>query len=157
MVPVRPTTFRLTGREIEILKLIAASLSAKQIALTLGITSKTVSCHRAHLMAKLDIHETAGLVRFAVRHRYIVIAGPKGPADELEVRYAEVKSSHAAYRKASTRFGRYLKESERAGLNGAENALPVRQLRRDDERTQTRYRDALRKLHEFLSPPAAEA
>jgi len=39
----------------------------------LGISFKTAESHRTHLMAKLDIHDTAGLVRYAVRRRMIEI------------------------------------------------------------------------------------
>ena len=56
----------LTSREIEVLQLIAEGAANKQIAATLAISAKTVEKHRAHLMQKLDIHETAGLTRFAI-------------------------------------------------------------------------------------------
>ena len=57
----------LTPRERQILQLIAESKSTKQIARILGISYKTAESHRSRLMKKLDIHETAGLVRYAVR------------------------------------------------------------------------------------------
>jgi two-component system response regulator NreC len=57
----------LTGRERQILQLIAESKSTKQIARMLDISYKTAESHRSRLMKKLDIHETAGLVRYAVR------------------------------------------------------------------------------------------
>jgi DNA-binding NarL/FixJ family response regulator len=57
----------LTPRERQILQLIAESKSTKQIARILGISFKTAESHRSRLMKKLDIHETAGLVRYAVR------------------------------------------------------------------------------------------
>ena len=57
----------LTTRQHEILRLIAQGRSAQQIAHELGISSKTVDTHRAQLMQRLDIHEIAGLVRYAVR------------------------------------------------------------------------------------------
>src|ERR1700752_3635741 len=57
----------LTPRERQILQLIAESKSTKQIARILGISYKTAEPHRSRLMKKLDIHETAGLVRYAVR------------------------------------------------------------------------------------------
>ena len=56
----------LTSREIEVLQLIAEGAANKQIAATLAISAKTVEKHRAHLMQKLDIHDTAGLTRFAI-------------------------------------------------------------------------------------------
>jgi DNA-binding NarL/FixJ family response regulator len=58
---------RLTNREREILQLIAEGYTSKEIANMLFISVKTVENHRANIMSKLDIHETAGLVRYAVR------------------------------------------------------------------------------------------
>ncbi len=62
-----PPDFGLTARERQILQLIAESKSTKEIARMLEISYKTAESHRTRLMRKLDIHETAGLVRFAVR------------------------------------------------------------------------------------------
>ena len=57
----------LTGREREVLELVAEGLSSKEIAFQLGVSLKTVDSHRANLMDKLDIHKVSGLVRFAIR------------------------------------------------------------------------------------------
>ena len=56
----------LTSREMEVLQLIAEGKANKQIASELGIGIKTVEKHREHLMQKLDIHDTAGLTRYAI-------------------------------------------------------------------------------------------
>jgi DNA-binding NarL/FixJ family response regulator len=56
----------LTSREIEVLQLIAEGKANKQTAAELGIGIKTVEKHREHLMRKLDIHDTAGLTRYAI-------------------------------------------------------------------------------------------
>lgn len=58
----------LTVRERQVLQLIAESKSTKQIAALLGVSAKTVESHRTKLMQKLDIHEVAGLARYAIRH-----------------------------------------------------------------------------------------
>jgi DNA-binding NarL/FixJ family response regulator len=58
----------LTPRQREILQLIAESKSSKQIAQLLDASVKTIESHRASLMARLDIHEVAGLVRYAIRN-----------------------------------------------------------------------------------------
>ncbi len=58
----------LTGRQREVLRLIARGLSTKAIARRLGISIKTVETHRAQLMARLGIHDVAGLVRYAIRN-----------------------------------------------------------------------------------------
>jgi DNA-binding NarL/FixJ family response regulator len=56
----------LTSREMEVLQLIAEGKANKQTAEELGISTKTVEKHREHLMEKLDIHDTAGLTRYAI-------------------------------------------------------------------------------------------
>ena len=61
----------LSGREREVLQLIAEGKSMKEIAGLLGISVKTIETHRRRLVAKLNIHETAGLVRYAIRRGFI--------------------------------------------------------------------------------------
>ncbi len=56
----------LTSREMAVLQRVAEGDANKQIAAALGISIKTVEKHRARLMAKLDIHDTAGLTRYAI-------------------------------------------------------------------------------------------
>lgn len=58
---------RLTARERQVLQLIAEGKSTKELATVLGISTKTAESHRTRLMQKLDIHETATLVLYAVR------------------------------------------------------------------------------------------
>jgi len=57
----------LTKREIQVLKLIAEGNSTKQLAAVLGISFKTSVGHRSRLMKKLNIHDSATLVRYAIR------------------------------------------------------------------------------------------
>jgi DNA-binding NarL/FixJ family response regulator len=61
------TLDRLTPRQREVLQLIAEGFTNREIAQQLGISTKTVESHRAHLMDRLDIHDIAGLVRYAIR------------------------------------------------------------------------------------------
>lgn len=58
----------MTSREREVLQLIAEGHTNREIAAHLSVSATTVEKHRAHLIAKLDVHETAGLVRLAIRH-----------------------------------------------------------------------------------------
>lgn len=58
---------RLTDREREILKLIAEGNTSREIAESLFISVKTVENHRANIKNKIDIHDTAGLVRYALK------------------------------------------------------------------------------------------
>jgi two-component system, NarL family, response regulator NreC len=57
----------LTSRERQVLQLVGEGKSTKEIAVMLGISTKTAESHRTRLMHKLDIHETASLVRYAIR------------------------------------------------------------------------------------------
>ncbi len=57
----------LTSRERAVLQLIAEGKTTKEIAQLLGLSVKTAESHRTNLMKKLDIHEIAGLVRYAIR------------------------------------------------------------------------------------------
>jgi two-component system response regulator NreC len=67
--PVDP----LTSRERQVLQLIAEGKSTKDVAALLGVSVKTAESHRSRLMQKLDIHETASLVRYAVKHGLVQI------------------------------------------------------------------------------------
>ena len=64
--PRKKKIVRLTSRETEVLQLIAEGKANKETAMELGIGLKTVEKHRQHLMEKLDIHDTAGLTRYAI-------------------------------------------------------------------------------------------
>ncbi len=62
---------RLSGREREVLQLIAEGNTNKAIAQRLGISVHTVNAHRVSLMSKLDLHDAQGLTRFAIRNGLI--------------------------------------------------------------------------------------
>jgi PAS domain S-box-containing protein len=59
--------FSLTERERQVLVLIAGGKSTKEAALTLGISYKTADSHRSRILEKLNVHETASMVRYAIR------------------------------------------------------------------------------------------
>lgn len=61
----------LTIREQEVLQLVAEGKTAKEIAHLLGMSVKTAETHRSRIMEKLDIHDIAGLVRYAIRRGII--------------------------------------------------------------------------------------
>jgi DNA-binding NarL/FixJ family response regulator len=69
----------LTPRQSEVLRLVAQGLTTKAIARKLHISIKTVETHRTQLMDRLDIHDIAGLVRYALRIG--LIAMDEGRAD----------------------------------------------------------------------------
>jgi len=66
-LPQRP----LSDRERQVLQLVAEGKTTKEIASLLGISVNTAESHRTNLMDKLDIHDTAGLVRYALRNGVI--------------------------------------------------------------------------------------
>lgn len=62
---------KLTTREQEVLKLLAEGLSIKEVAVKLNISMKTADVHKSNLMRKLDIHDRAALIKFAIRNKLI--------------------------------------------------------------------------------------
>lgn len=62
---------QLTARERQVLQLIAEEKTTKEVATLLGISVKTAESHRMRLMRKLNVHATAGLVRYAIRRGLI--------------------------------------------------------------------------------------
>jgi two-component system response regulator NreC len=74
VLPIHPPTPHrvLSPRESDVLKLVAEGKSTKQVAALLGVSVKTAAFHRDRLMRKLNIHETAGLVRYAIRNGVII-------------------------------------------------------------------------------------
>jgi len=64
-------TVELSPRERQVLQLVAEGKTTKEVASMLGVGVKTAESHRGRIMAKLNIHETAGLVRYAIREGII--------------------------------------------------------------------------------------
>jgi DNA-binding CsgD family transcriptional regulator len=61
----------LTGREREIVQLLAEGRTCKELAVALGISVKTAETHRTNVMRKLGMHSVSELVRLAVKHHMI--------------------------------------------------------------------------------------
>ena len=66
-----PGEVRLTPREQQVLRLVGEGKSTREIAQTLHISVKTAEYHRGRLKKKLDVHDTAHLVRYAIRRGWI--------------------------------------------------------------------------------------
>jgi DNA-binding NarL/FixJ family response regulator len=76
---------QLTGREHEVLQMVAEGHVNRQIASTLKVSVKTVEKHRQQLMDKLDIHDVAGLTRYAIAHGVVETASQqRGSPDWLK-------------------------------------------------------------------------
>ena len=69
-------TGRLTSREAEVLQLVAEGFANKQIAAELSISIKTVEKHRQQAMNKLNIHDIAGLTRYAISKGWVERTAP---------------------------------------------------------------------------------
>lgn len=72
--------FELTPRQLQVLKLIAEGFSTKEIGGVLEISVKTVETHRTQLMERLNIHDVATLVRYAIRLGVVQIEGYEADA-----------------------------------------------------------------------------
>jgi DNA-binding NarL/FixJ family response regulator len=66
-----PAVSPLTARERQVLQLVAEGRTSKEIAQSLTLGVKSVEAYRTRIMQKLDIHHTAGLVRYAIREGMI--------------------------------------------------------------------------------------
>jgi len=62
----------LSPREREVLRFVADGKTSRQVATLLGVSVRTVDAHRASIMRRLGIHDTAGLVRYAIRQGLVV-------------------------------------------------------------------------------------
>ena len=62
----------LSPREREVLRFVAEGKTSRQVATLLGLSARTVDAHRASIMRRLGIHDTAGLVRYAIRQGLVV-------------------------------------------------------------------------------------
>jgi len=68
----------LTDREREVLRLLADGFSSKDLALRLTLSVKTVDAHKYNLMRKLDIHNRADLVKYAIRKKLVHVSAIEG-------------------------------------------------------------------------------
>jgi DNA-binding NarL/FixJ family response regulator len=76
-----PSAEHVTGREREVLTQVALGSSNKLIARALGVSVKTVEKHRANLMRKLTLHNTAAVTRFAIRHGMVAATDVETPIE----------------------------------------------------------------------------
>jgi two-component system response regulator NreC len=68
---VRTTYHRLSGREREILQLLAEGLSTKEAAVRLDLSVKTIEVHKYNLMRKIDVHNRSELIKYAIQKKLV--------------------------------------------------------------------------------------
>jgi DNA-binding CsgD family transcriptional regulator len=139
----------LTPRETEVLKLIASGLSTKQIALTLGITFKTASCHRFRLMEKLGIHDVASLTRYAVRYGYVRLWDEEPPAKRKEL-FEQVRTTGAELQRVMREYADFLKERPTIGVGSPDGVTGRQKLRAAEKAAYEKYYAALVALKQLL-------
>ena len=138
----------LTARELQVLKLIAAGLSSKEIATTLGIRFKTVVCHRTRVMQKLDLHGTAELTRYAVHHQLV----PPDVDEETRLRQL-LRTTHREYMTAATRYRQFLEDRKSLGPSNPDSSERTRQLSREEQRRHEAYSSTLALWTQFVLGP----
>ncbi|HTS27227.1 MAG TPA: response regulator transcription factor [Bryobacteraceae bacterium] len=74
---------RLSDREREVLKLLADGLALKDIAAQLVLSVKTVDAHKTNLMRKLDLHDRAELIKYAIQRKLIRLPSIKAPSESV--------------------------------------------------------------------------
>lgn len=73
-VEARAPLFRLTARQMEVMRLVASGYRTREVAQALQLSEKTVETHRHQLMRKLGLESTAGLVRYAMRCGFALVS-----------------------------------------------------------------------------------
>lgn len=69
---------QLTGREMQVLAMIADGQTNREIATRLNVSVRTIEAHREHIMRKLNVHSVVGLTRYAIARRIIRLDPPEG-------------------------------------------------------------------------------
>lgn len=87
--------YKLTNRERDVLLLLVAGHSTKQVARDIGISFKTVASHRHHIMMKMNVHETASMVRKALFAGFGLESG--GSYDNVEAHCASPNVLHCKF------------------------------------------------------------
>jgi len=78
----------LTAREREVTQFLAEGKSSKEVALLLGLSTKTVETHRSNIMRKLSLHSIRDLVVYAIKNNIIQFQAPPQVADETQIAIA---------------------------------------------------------------------
>ena len=73
-IEARAPLFKLTARQMEVMRLVASGYRTREVARALRLSEKTVETHRHQLMRKLGLDSTAGLVRYAMRCGFSIVS-----------------------------------------------------------------------------------
>jgi two-component system capsular synthesis response regulator RcsB len=69
----------LTLREIQILRMVVNGNTSKEISFKLGLSAKTISCHRLNAMRKLNIHSLRDVILYGIAHGWLVVSAGASP------------------------------------------------------------------------------
>lgn len=142
---------QLTPRELEVLRLIARGYSTKEIAYALKIAPKTAACHRMRVMDKLNIHDVAGLTRYAVRTGLIDIYGEAGGGKTMEALAADVEAAHQEYHRAMQAYQVFLVERQDLEPANPDGRVGAARLHHAEMVAHRKYHSALLALKDFLT------
>ena len=141
----------LSPREIEVLRLVATGCSTKQIASILNIASKTAACHRMRIMDKLNVHDIAGLTRYAIQSGYIDIYGKAGAGQTMAELASEVEQAHAVYMEAMEAYQLFLVQREDVEAANSDGVAGAARLHQAELAAHNKYYSALLALKDFLT------
>ena len=147
---IRGRVTDLTPREMDVLRLVAGGYSTRQIASGLGIALKTVSCHRIRIMDKLDLHDVAGLTRYAIRKGLVDTYGKPDTVQSVQALASQVEAAHAEYVHAMEAYRVALVERGDLEVNNPDGRTSVARYHQAEMAAHRKYHSALLALKDFL-------
>ncbi len=141
----------LTTREIEVLRLVAGGSSTKEIASILKIAPKTAACHRMRIMDKLNVHDIAGLTRYAIQNGHVDIYGQAGTGQTMQGLANQVEEAQAEYVKAMETYRLFLVEREDLEVTNPDGMTGAARLHQAEMAAHRKYHFALLTLKDFLT------
>jgi DNA-binding CsgD family transcriptional regulator len=141
----------LSPREVDVLRLLASGHATKQIAVVLNIAIKTVSSHRMRIMDKLNVHDVAGLTRYAIQKGLIDIDGQPVNDEPLEKIRTALELAHSEYMQAVDAYRAFLLEERGLGSASSDNIAVAARLHEAEMLAAQKYSAALQELGDFVT------
>ena len=124
--------------------------STKQIASSLNIATKTAACHRMRIMDKLNIHDVAGLTRYAIQNGQISILGQAGSGKTIQSLTSELETAHREYLQAMEAYRVFIDERQDLGVGNPDGITGGTRLFRVEMAAHRTYHDAILALKNLL-------